>query len=173
MGVHATRAVAKLELLYMKVRRGASRVLWYESIGFGLILLLAWLNKAVDLPELLLGTDAAASKWRDGFIETILILLIWAFVISLTKRLVEQLHYLEGLLRICAWCRKVGHGEKWMKLEDYFAEGFHIGTTHGVCPECLKKLEDDTKEFYKNESCPTPLQLAEHKPAPASSDLAA
>jgi len=135
----------------MYVQKSGSRVLWYESFGFGLILLLSWLNKVVDLPHLLVGGDLHASKWRDSTIETVLILLILAFVHSLTRRLVMQLHHLEGMLRVCAWCRKVGHGKRWMQLEEYFAEDFKIGTTHGVCPDCLKKLEEDTKRFYRSE----------------------
>ncbi len=123
-------------------------MLWYESIGFGLILLLAWFNRLVDLPHLLTGGSVTVSRWRDGLMETTLILLIWAFVFSLTKRLVERLHHLEGMLRVCAWCRKVGHGERWMRLEDFLAEGLQIDTTHGVCPECMKKLEEDTRRFY-------------------------
>ena len=150
----------------MKVRKSGSRVLWYESLGFGLILFLSWLNKFVDLPHLLISGDGRIMKWRDGFIETLLILLIWAFVYSLTKRLVQRLHYLEGMLKICAWCRKVGHDDRWMRLEDYFAEDFHIDTTHGVCPECMKKLEEDTKRFYRSRVAvqPPPKQ---QNPSPA------
>ncbi len=133
----------------MKVRKYGAWVLWYESVGFGLILLLAWFNRYLDLPHLLSGGEVQAFRWRDSLIETMLILLIWAFVFSLTKRLVERLRYLEGMLRVCAWCRKVGHGERWMRLEDYLAEGLQIGTTHGVCPECMKKIEEDTKHFYR------------------------
>jgi hypothetical protein len=150
----------------MYVRKSGSRVLWYESFGFGLILLLSWLNKVVDLPHLLVGGDAHASKWRDSAIETVLILLIWAFVHSLTSRLVARLHYLEGMLRVCAWCRKVGHGERWMRLEEYFAEDFKIGTTHGVCPDCLERLEEDTKQFYRSEAEPHPQVLAVPTPQP-------
>jgi hypothetical protein len=41
-----------------------------------------------------------------------------------------------------------------MRLEDYFAEDLKIGTTHGVCPECLKKLEEDTRRFYRPQGLP-------------------
>ena len=150
----------------MKVRKSGSRVLLYESLGFGLILFLSWLNKFVDLPHLFTAGDARLAKWRDGFIETLLILLIWAFVHSLTTRLLQRLHYLEGMLKICAWCRKVGHKDRWMQLEDYFAEGFHIDTTHGVCPECMKKLEDDTKQFHRSQVL-LRSQSEQQNPSPA------
>jgi hypothetical protein len=157
----------------MYVQKSGSRVLWYECFGFGLILLLCWLNKLVDLPYLLVGGEAHASKWRDSAMETVLVLLIWAFVHSLTRRLVARLHYLEGMLRVCAWCRKVGHGERWMRLEDYFAEDFKIGTTHGVCPECLQRLEEDTRHFHRCEaeaqakSVPTPPAAPDTPVVPA------
>lgn len=157
----------------MRISKSGGRVLWYECFGFGLILLLSWLNKIVDLPHLLVGGEAHASKWRDSALETVLILLIWAFVISLTKRLVDRLHYLEGLLRICAWCRKVGHGEKWMRLEDYLSEGFHIGTTHGVCPDCLKKMQEDTRQFFRTEALNKPTPLPPPQSAPETPSLAA
>lgn len=151
----------------MCVQKTGSRVLWYESFGFGLILLLSWLNKIVDLPHLLVGGELHASKWRDSAMETMLILLIWAFVHSLTSRLVARLHYLEGMLRICAWCRKVGQGERWIRLEEYLAKDFQIGTTHGVCPDCLKQLEEDTRQFYRSQVEVQQAQITPTVPAPA------
>src|SRR5579859_8191786 len=155
----------------MQVQKSGSKVLWYECFGFGLILLLSWLNKVVDLPSLLVGGSAHASKLRDSAIETVLILLIWAFVHSLTRRLVARLHYLEGMLRVCAWCRKVGHGDRWVRLEQYFAEDFQIGTTHGVCPDCLVKLEEDTRRFYRSQAqaseSPDPSAAAKSTSVPA------
>jgi hypothetical protein len=157
----------------MYVQKSGSKVLWYECFGFGLILLLSWINKAVDLPHLLVGGDLHASKWRDSAMETVLILLIWAFVHSLTRRLVARLHYLEGMLRVCAWCRKVGQGERWMRLEEYFAKDFKIGTTHGVCPECLKRLEEDTRRFYRSQADLKNPPIAQAAAAPDSSRIPA
>jgi hypothetical protein len=157
----------------MKVLKSGSWVIWYECFGFGLILSLSWLNQLVDLPHLLVGGEAHASKWRDSAMETMLILLIWAFVISLTKRLVARLHYLEGLLRVCAWCRKVGHDGKWMRLEDYFAEGLHIRTTHGVCPECLKRLEEDTRLLHRAEPPSQPITAPAPEPQTETPPVAA
>ena len=135
----------------MKVTRSASRVLLCQSAGFGLIALLAICNHFLDLSNLFAGSSLQTSRWTDGVLETVIILLVWAFAFSVTRRLLLRLRYLEGMLRVCAWCRKIGQGEKWMRLEDYFSEGFDIRSTHGICPDCLKKAEEDTKLFFRKE----------------------
>ena len=133
----------------MRIRKSGSWVLWYECLGFGMLLVLSWVNELVNLSRRILGEELRPSDWRDSALQSVVILLIWWGVFALTRRLMAHLHYLEGFLRVCAWCRKVGQGEEWMRLEDYFARGFQIETTHGMCPECMKKMEEDTKEFHR------------------------
>jgi len=94
------------------------------------------------------------TDWRDNLLETVLIIIVWAAVFVMTKRLVDHTLYLKGLLRICAWCRRIGYQDKWVPMEQYFAEGFHVHSTHGICPDCLKKIESDTAEFKRKESKP-------------------
>lgn len=140
----------------MKVIKGGGRVILYECIGFGVILLLSVLNNLFGLPQMIVGGEGVVSRWRYGVIETVIILLIWAFVFSITRRLLQRLHHLEGMLRMCAWCRRIGHGDRWMTLEDYFAEGLKIGTTHGICPECRKKVDEDTQHFRRQQTSGMP-----------------
>jgi hypothetical protein len=140
-------SLLRLGSLYMYVSKRGSRVLWYECAGFGLIIFLSWLNELVDLARYLMGGTGHSVDARKGVVLTLVVLLVWLVVFRLTRRLVEHLHYLEGFLRVCAWCRKIGHGDRWVQIEEYFAEGFQIETTHGMCPECLKKVEEDTARF--------------------------
>jgi len=135
----------------MKLCKRGSRILLYECLGFVLIILFSWFNELSDLPRFLVGGGPHPRDFRDSIVETLLVLLVWLLVIRLTGRLLARLHYLEGLLRVCAWCRKIGHNERWVNIEDYFEQGFQIGTTHGMCPDCLKKVEEDTAEFFKKE----------------------
>jgi hypothetical protein len=135
----------------MRVPTAASRVLISQSVGFGLIALLSVFNHLLDLPRLFAGNNVELSRWRYGILEVVIIFLIWAFAFSVTRRLLLRLHYLEGMLRMCAWCRKIGYKDQWITLEKYLIEGFHINTTHGICPDCLKKVEEDTKLFYRKE----------------------
>jgi len=48
---------------------------------------------------------------------------------------------LEGLLPICASCRKVrDDGGYWGHVEEYFGSRAPVEFTHAICPECVQKL---------------------------------
>lgn len=51
---------------------------------------------------------------------------------------------LSGLVPICAWCRKAIKNEKgqWMDLEVYIEDHSEAKFTHGMCPDCLKKMQE-------------------------------
>ena len=126
-------------------------MLWYQSAGFLVIIVLLWLDQIQGLAEILFGGQPQERDWRGSAMGTLVVIYIWAIVWGLTKRLVDRLHYLSGFLRICAWCRNVGHEGRWMRVEDWFSEGFRIETSHGICPDCLKKVQEETAEFKRKE----------------------
>jgi len=113
-------------------------ILWVEATGFSLLIMLCWLTELVRIPHALFG-EAFTPDWRRAMLRSVVVLLIWIWVHAATKRLLKRLHYLEEFLRICGWCRKVCHEGEWLSLEDYFNSKFATQTTHGMCPECLKK----------------------------------
>jgi len=48
---------------------------------------------------------------------------------------------LSGLLPICSSCKKIRNDEGyWKQIEGYIAEHSEAVFTHGLCPDCLKKL---------------------------------
>ena len=144
----------------MNVRKSGSRVLWYESIGFASIIFLSWINELLNLARYFVGGAPHTRDFRGSMVLTIVVLIIWLAVLRLTARLLDRLHYLEGMLRVCAWCRKIGHNNQWMQIEQYFSEGFQIETTHGMCPDCLKKMEHDTAEWVRPAADPS---ASDHK----------
>jgi hypothetical protein len=51
-----------------------------------------------------------------------------------------QVKQLQGLLPICAWCKKIRDGEDyWHSVEDYISHRTDARFSHGVCPDCLSK----------------------------------
>lgn len=125
----------------------APHIVLYETIGFALIILLTWLDELVHLPSLLFG-GAYQSNYHEAIMETIIVFCVASPVIIITQKILRRLHYLEGFLRVCAWCKKVEHDDQWVSMEDYFNRRFNMKSSHGMCPECFAKV---TKE---NESHP-------------------
>ena len=131
-------------------RKKWNPVLWVEGVGFSFIILLSWLTEAVRLPHFIFG-EQFVPNWNRAMLRTIVILLVWALVYGATRRLLKRLHHLEEFLRICCWCRKVGHDGEWLLLEDYFSTKFDTRTSHGMCPACMEKK---IKELALMESPP-------------------
>ncbi len=54
---------------------------------------------------------------------------------------ISELKVLSGLLPICAWCKKVrdDHGY-WNRIEAYLSARTDAQFTHGICPDCTKKV---------------------------------
>ena len=73
---------------------------------------------------------------------------------ALTK--VKQL---EGMLPICAWCKKVRDDKGyWQQIEAYISSHTKAGITHGICPECAKKVIDTLKSV----DIQTPIKSGTH-----------
>ena len=52
---------------------------------------------------------------------------------------------LHGLLPMCAWCKKIRNDKGyWQKVEAYVQEHSDASFTHGICPECLNKVDPAT-----------------------------
>jgi hypothetical protein len=113
-------------------------ILKVEAIGFSFLIVMTWLAEALKIPHYLFD-EPFAPNWKRAILRTIVMLLIWAWVHLMTRRLLKRLHYLEDFLRICSWCRKVCHDDEWLGMEQYFNSKFAMRTSHGMCPECLKK----------------------------------
>jgi hypothetical protein len=72
------------------------------------------------------------------------------FLISALSREKEKVKMLEGLLPICAWCKKIrddegkerGSGD-WIKIEKYIQQRSKVDFTHGICPECYNENVED------------------------------
>ena len=136
-------AVPQLRIvrLKMKYKKNTYFILWIEAIGFISIITLSWLDEMIGLPRLLFGAPPPVN-WHEAVIETVIVLLAWLSVHTLTKRLLERLHYLEEFLRVCAWCRKIAHDDEWLPIEEYFSREFATKTSHGLCPDCAKKMAE-------------------------------
>jgi hypothetical protein len=62
----------------------------------------------------------------------------------------ENVKTLNGLLPICASCKNVRNDKGyWQQIESYVSERSEAEFTHGLCPECSKKMHDELKTLKK------------------------
>ncbi|MCB2171093.1 MAG: hypothetical protein KQI78_25835 [Deltaproteobacteria bacterium] len=64
-------------------------------------------------------------------------------IVQLQKALAE-VKTLKGILPICASCKKIRNDEGyWDQIESYISRRSEAEFSHGICPECAKKLCPD------------------------------
>ena len=117
------------------------RVIVYEIIAFSVIILLIWLDEIIDIPDLLLGAEATPPNLRESLFESVCIVILGVAVIRFTNSLFQRMRHLEGILPVCASCKKI-RDEKgdWHQIESYIRRRSDAEFSHGICPECQEKL---------------------------------
>lgn len=59
----------------------------------------------------------------------------------------KSIQQLEGLLPICASCKSIRNdGGYWERIEAYLSAHADVAFSHGICPECLRKLYPDVAD---------------------------
>ncbi len=68
------------------------------------------------------------------------------FILELTEA-ISEVKKLSGMLPICASCKKIRDDKGyWNQIESYIGDHSEAEFTHGICPDCSKKLYP---EIYK------------------------
>ena len=61
---------------------------------------------------------------------------------------VKQLH---GLLPICSYCKRIrGDDQYWQQVESYIADRSDAQFSHGICPPCYLKLEEEIEAHRRS-----------------------
>jgi hypothetical protein len=109
-----------------------------EAAGFLLIIAIIWLDELLDLPRLLFGTPPTPLRPGEGLLESALALVVGAVVVTVSYRAFRRIEYLESLVVMCAWCRRVRAGDEWLAIEQFLERQHHAHTTHGICNTCAE-----------------------------------
>lgn len=119
----------------------AKRLVAVELAAFLMVIVLLWLDELIDIPFLLLGGEATPVNWRESLFETLLIAPIGLATVYYSRLIVNKLKFLEGFLPICASCKKIRDNEgNWQQLEAYIRDRSEAEFSHGICPDCARKL---------------------------------
>jgi hypothetical protein len=122
-----------------------NKILSFEIASFLLVIALSWMSEMTELPHVM-GAPEYISNWRESTLETLIVIFVAIPVLVITRRLLSGLHYLEGFLCVCDWCKKLNHNNEWIPLEDFFQEKFAMPTSHGMCSACAEKLRTQNRK---------------------------
>jgi hypothetical protein len=65
-------------------------------------------------------------------------------VVAELQEALTKINALTGLLPTCASCKRIRDGEgNWIQMEQYIQNHSEAKFSHGICPECVKKLYPD------------------------------
>lgn len=120
------------------------RLVAVEITAFVVVIVLIWLDEVADIPFLFFGAEATPVNWRESLFESLLIIPICLLIVYYTKAMFRRLKYLEGFLPICASCKKIRDDEgNWQQMEEYIRDRSEAEFSHGICPQCARKLYPD------------------------------
>lgn len=121
------------------------QVAFWQTLGFIALVALVWAVRANRVLDTLLpGTSESEREWFGAWAMTAAIFAIGIIVVVNTHQ--QQKRMLKGLIRVCAYCRKVHvESSEWQMIEDYISRRTLAEFTHGICPACedamMKELD--------------------------------
>lgn len=69
-----------------------------------------------------------------------------------------MLRTIHGLIPLCAWCKRVrttssGQSDEpeWQSVETFLARRAPVDFSHGICPDCLRRMRTGTEEDLRRE----------------------
>ncbi len=101
-----------------------------------IILLTAHGGKTNYLEAMTAGADDFLTKPLD--VEQLLAKLHVAERILGLRQHVKRL---EGILSICAYCKKIRDDNRWRQMESYVTQHSEAQFSHGICPDCFTKVK--------------------------------
>jgi hypothetical protein len=122
------------------------KALLWQSLGFLIVVVLTWSDAIFDLAHAILGLPHREVDLNRTAITTVVLVLLWMFSAYKIYLVVSRLSYLESFLHVCAWCRKIEYNDQWLSLEAHFAQKTGGKVSHGICPECSKKVMSQARE---------------------------
>jgi hypothetical protein len=130
----------------------AKRLIFFELTAFLALIGLIWIGEYIDIPHYCLGAEVTPFNWREALFETLMILPLALLVIYSTRKVFERMRYLEGFLHLCSHCKKVADEEgQWQDIERFIQKRSEARFSHGICPDCAKKLYPEVFATAKNE----------------------
>jgi GAF domain-containing protein len=85
--------------------------------------------------------SARQTRAMESLARQVMALLDLRRVSAKLAEVADRITLLQGMIPICAWCKRIRDDEGyWKQVEQYIRKQTGADFTHGICPECAKKM---------------------------------
>lgn len=125
-------------------------IAFWQFLCFILLICLVWAKETLEIYNI----EREGPDVASACILTAAIIVVGFITIGQTY--IREQKVLKGLLVVCSYCGKIRmNDEAWGRLDFYVQDRTLAEFSHGVCPECLKKvMETELKDAKKPEARP-------------------
>ncbi|MBU1162691.1 MAG: hypothetical protein KKA75_00885, partial [Proteobacteria bacterium] len=86
---------------------------------------------------------ATPINFMESIFETVIVLVLAALSTFSTHILLKRIRYLEGILPVCSFCKKIRADNRWVPIDSYIRDHSEADFSHSVCPECAAEYYGD------------------------------
>ena len=130
----------------MSKSKMSSLIIVFEIIGCLIFIVFLWLNEWLDFSHMLFGAPATPYNYTENIVETVIVLILCFLMALATRKLLQRIRYLEGIIPICSYCKKVRVGSDWVPVDQYVRDHSSADFSHGLCPHCLEEFYGEDEE---------------------------
>ncbi|MGD9873214.1 MAG: hypothetical protein AB7T27_02980 [Kiritimatiellia bacterium] len=119
-------------------------IAFWQFLCFVLLVCLVWAKETLELYSL----ESEGPNAISACILTAAIIVVGFITIGHTY--IQEQKVLKGLLVVCSYCGKIRlQDDAWERLDFYVQDRTLAEFSHGVCPDCLKKVMEAEIEGVK------------------------
>lgn len=123
----------------MKIVTSIFKILLLQALGLVLLAAWFWLEEWYDLPHYLFGAAATPFNRVEVCTEIGILSVFGIIAIGGSYFLLRRIKHLEGLLPMCAYCKRIRTDGNWQEVEAYIQNNSEAVLTHGYCPDCIRE----------------------------------
>jgi hypothetical protein len=145
------------DLLKREYRHPLAHIAFWQLLGFMMLLCVVWVCEASGILSACF-KEPWASYFKESLSDSglaratvISIGITICAIVIIGNTFVQQKRIISGFLIICSYCKRVRlNTQDWQKLETYVAKHSKATFSHGMCPDCYAKINEEMAKPHEN-----------------------
>ncbi len=122
-----------------------NRLPFWQGMGFVLMICMLWAVRAFGVAEFFFNGKEVVSGWIELSLFTVVVIIMGFVIVGYSY--VQQKRILQGVISVCSYCKKahVKETADWITLESYISDRSLADFSHGICPDCYRRVMDEMR----------------------------